>query len=337
MTDFWQHCGYHLLSRDDAGRLRVTDDFLRAYLVRPEIAPVPESCIDERKLHQALMDEPRRAVPAAWLEAVSDTDARENYGVLLRFRDRLLAHGTLEEAYVGFFADANVSVPPLFVAQITQVILRSVLDGTSDPLQVRAAEVLFRPQKVNVQDGVAMAADLETVESHAVSGGFGSLGELLAKNRTPLRTIELDVLNDDSAAAYWERDERFDTVLPLSPGQPGSRGLARVLEKWIAHFHGVGVSVKPIARVADEHWAWHVGLDAEATAVLNDLYQGREVDEERQSRLIALYELRFEEPAAMLAPVAGKPVYLGLAMDRAQTLRAKPQNLLVNLPLARRS
>jgi len=29
-----------------------------------------------------------------------------------------------------------------------------------------------------------------------------------------------------------------------------------------------------------------------------------------------------------------KPIYLALAMDRDQNLRMKPQNLLVNLPLA---
>lgn len=337
MPDFWQHCGYHLLRRDDAGRLRVTDDFLRAYLARSELAPVPESCAAERKLHQALVDEPRREVPAAWLDAVTDTDARDNYRVLLRYRDRLLAHETLEQAYSGFFADASVTVPPLFVAQLTQIILRGVLEGISDPLQARAAEVLFRPQKISVQDGVAMAADLETVESHALSGSFGSLGELLAQNRTPMRTIELDVLTDETSGAYWKRDERFDTVLPLSPGQPGSRALARVLEKWIAHFHGVGVTVRPLKRIADEQWAWHVGLDAEATGILNDLYHGRDVGEDRQARVIALFELTFDEAAAMLAPVAGRPVYLGLAMDAASTLRAKPQNLLVNLPLARRS
>ncbi len=337
MPDFWQHCGYHLLRRDDAGRLTLTDDFLRAYLERPELALVPESCAAERKLHQALADEPRRQVPPAWLDALADADVRENYRVVLRFRDRLLAHDTLQQAYAAVFAEPNVGVPPLFVAQLTQVILRALLEGTADPLQARAAEVLFRPQKITVQDGVAMAADLETVETHAVSGGFGSLGELLAQNRTPMRTIELDVLNDETAGAYWERDERFDTVLPLSPGQPGSRALARVLEKWVGHFHGVGVTIKPLARIADEQWAWHVGLDAEASAILNDLYQGRDVDEERQARLIALFELAFDDRTAMLAQVAGKPVYLGLAMDANQTLRAKPQNLLVNLPLARRS
>ena len=33
--------------------------------------------------------------------------------------------------------------------------------------------------------------------------------------------------------------------------------------------------------------------------------------------------------------MAGKPVYLGLAMDEAGSVRMKPQNLLANLPLAK--
>ena len=37
MPDFWRNSGFHLLERDAAGRLRVTDDFLRAYLLRPEM------------------------------------------------------------------------------------------------------------------------------------------------------------------------------------------------------------------------------------------------------------------------------------------------------------
>ena len=36
----------------------------------------------------------------------------------------------------------------------------------------------------------------------------------------------------------------------------------------------------------------------------------------------------------MRADLAGKPVYLGLGMSAAQTLKLKPQNLLLNLPLA---
>ena len=36
----------------------------------------------------------------------------------------------------------------------------------------------------------------------------------------------------------------------------------------------------------------------------------------------------------MRRDVAGKPVYLGLSMNDERLLRLKPQNLLLNLPLA---
>ena len=63
--DFWRHSGFHLLDRDSAGRLVITDDFLRAYLLRPEIRPIDETGPLERALHDALMDEPRRTVNEA--------------------------------------------------------------------------------------------------------------------------------------------------------------------------------------------------------------------------------------------------------------------------------
>ena len=60
--------------------------------------------------------------------------------------------------------------------------------------------MLFRTQKIAVtEDGAVMAADEATVELFATTGGFGSLGELLAQNRTPPRTVELDVLDADNA------------------------------------------------------------------------------------------------------------------------------------------
>jgi len=94
LPDFWRNSGFHLLERDPAGRLRVTDDFLRAYFLRPEIHPVEESCEAELRLHASLMQAPRREVSAAQIEALEDQDARHNYRMLLGFRDRLLAAGT---------------------------------------------------------------------------------------------------------------------------------------------------------------------------------------------------------------------------------------------------
>src|SRR5260221_14760873 len=126
-----------------------------------------------------------------------------------------------------------------------------------------------------------MLADGETVEMYAAPGGFGSLGRLLAENQTPMRSVSLDVLDEANAALYWERSDRFDTVLDLSFGRPGLDALCRVLEAWIAHLLGVAVRIEPVQAIRDERWSWHVGLDGEATAILNELYPGGEVPEER--------------------------------------------------------
>ena len=89
--------------------------------------------------------------------------------------------------------------------------------------------------------------------------------------------------------------------------------------------------------IDDDHWVWHVGLDAQATAILNDLYNDQPVDEDRMQRLLCLFRLDFDNAADMRADVAGRPVYLAMAMDGHNRLKLKPQNLLLNLPLARRS
>ena len=318
------------------GALRVSDDFLRSYLVRPELAPVPGSCADELALHDALLAEPRLAVDATTLAGLADADARENYGIWLRFRDRLINADSLEAAYVGLFRGDGVDVPPLFVDQLTQVILRHVLGENADPIAARAAEMLFRTQKIAVtEDGAVMAADEVTVEVFAESGGFGSLGELLTKNRTPTRSVDLDVLDVENGASYWTRDERHDVSISLNRGRAALTALARVMEDWIAHFLAVDVSIRTEREIDDEHWIWHVGLDAEASAILNDLYNRQNVDEGRMRRLLCLFRLDFANPADMRPALAGRPVWMAMAMDERNRLRLKPQNLLMNLPLAR--
>jgi len=333
--DFWIHSGYRLLRKGDDGRLHVTDDYLRLYYDRPELAPPPEAQDDERTLHAALMDDPRRAVPDAEVAALGDPDARENYRVFLRFRERLLAAPTLEAFYAGLFM-RDVVVPPDFIHHTAQVILRSILDGTRDGLQARAAELFFRPQRISFQEGAVMAADDQTVQMHAETGGFGNLGKLLKEAKAATRTVELDVLDDKNSDAYFERDERHDTVLQLNTGRPGCAALCRVLERWIAHFHGVRTTVTPVREIADEDWLWHVGLDAEATTLLNEVYSGAEVEEERMKRIVGLFRVDFADPGALRPENAGSPVFLGMAVTPEGTLRMKPQNLLVNLPLAAR-
>ena len=334
MNDFWRPSGHHLLAPDGEGRLAMTDDFLRAYFTRPEVRPVEESCAAERELHAALMEEPRMKVAPARLEALTDADARENYAVVLDFRDRLVAAGTVERCYLSLFEGERVPVPPLFVDQLAQVILRQLLAEAEDPLRLRAAELLFRSQKVSLVEGAIMLADAEVVEMYATSGGFGGLGELVIEAQTPTRSVDLDVLNKENGAIYWQRDERHDTVLDVSFTQPGLDALCRVLEAWVAHFLGARVSIQPVREIRDQRWVWHVGLDAESTDILNDLYNGLDVDEERLGRILSLFRLEVEDPSLMTPEIAGRPIYLAMAMTTDNVLRLKPQNLLVNLPLA---
>jgi len=335
VPDFWPSCGYRLLAVDDDRRLRVRDDFLRGYLLRPELAPVRESGRAEIALHETLLSDPRARVSENEVAAIEDPDTRDNLRIWLRFRDRLLRAPTLEAAYVGLFEGEGVDVPPLFVHQLTQILLRHILGTDADPIEARAAEMLFRAQKISVLNDAVMAADEQSVELLATTGSLGSLGELLAQNRTPARTVDLDVLSEDNADTYWTRDERFDLAVSLNRGQPALAALCRVLQRWVAHFLAVDVTIAPEREIVDARWVWHVGLDAEASALLNDLYNGVDVPDERRERLLCLFALRFADPAAMRPAIAGRPVYLAMAMDRQNRLRLKPQNLLLNLPLAR--
>ena len=336
MPDFWPSCGYRLLAPTLAGRLLLTDDFLRESLLRPELAPLVESGAAEIALHERLLDSPRRVVSDEEVAAIEDADARENYLIWRRFRDRLLAAEDIESAYVALFRGQGVDVPPLFVDQLTQVVLRHILGEAADPFEARTAEMLFRPQRIKLTaDGPALAADLRFVERFATTGGFGSLGELLVQQGTPMRTIDLDVLSEDNAGAYWARSELFDFAVALNRGGRALDALCRVLERWIAHFLAVEVSIRPRRNIEDERWVWHVGLDAEASAILNDLYNGTSVDDDRMGRFVCLFELRFADAGDMRPAIAGRPVYLAMAVDREKRLRLKPQNLLLNLPLAR--
>ena len=278
------------------------------------------------------MAEPRRPVPEPELQAIGDADAADNYRVVLRFRDRLLAAGTVEGCYQGLFRGA-IDIPPLFIEQMAHVILRNVLDGCEDPLQLRAAELFFREQKVTLRDGHALVADVETVERHASGNRYGSIGRLIVEAQGELGSAELDVLDRANAALYWARESGYDTVISLTYGRPALDALARVIERWIGHFLGLAVAVRPIRRIDEPRWGWHVGLDAESTAILNELWGGGEVEPGRLQRILALFALEFADPAAMRADLAGRTGYLGLAADESGRVRMKPQNLLLNLPL----
>src|SRR5262245_51396525 len=100
MTDFWLSCGHHLLDRDEGGGLVVTDEFLKAYLARPELAPLDDACVIERTMHAALLTNPRRPVAPSEIGSIADADARENWALMVGFRDHLVNHRTIEAAYL---------------------------------------------------------------------------------------------------------------------------------------------------------------------------------------------------------------------------------------------
>jgi hypothetical protein len=336
MQDFWQSSGFKLLDRDANGWLKVTPDYIRHMLSRDELAIVPESCAAERRLHEALIVEPLRKVADDELLAIADEDARENYRHFLRFRERLLSAGTLEGCYLALFRGGAIDIPPLFVDLLAFAIARNLLEGVDDVYELRAGEMLFRRQRVSTENGQVLSADGDVIELFAETGGFGNVGRLLAQANTPMLAIKMDVLNHENAQLYWLADERFRYLLDLTHGREGLDALARVLERWIAHFLCVPVRIAPRQKVEDETWRWHVGLDMESSGILNDLYEGRPVEEERAARLISLFALEFVNATDARHDLRGKPVYLGLALNADNVLKLKPQNLLLNLPLASR-
>jgi hypothetical protein len=290
---------------------------------------VEESGDAERQLHAALMESPRQPVSEAELSAVEDADARDNYRVILKFRQKLLDAGTVEGCYMSLFK-APIDIPPMFVDQLVHVVLRNILDGTDDALQLRAAEVFFREQKATIHEGHALLADLETVEMHASGNRYGSIGRLIVEAQGDLAKVDLDVLDRANAALYWERESRHDTVISVTYGRPALDALCRVIEAWVFHFLGTRVSVKPVRKIEEAPWAWHIGLDAESTAILNELWSGKEIEQGRMRNILTILALQFDDPAAMRADI--RPVYLALSCEDG-VVRMKPQNLLTSLPL----
>ncbi len=336
--DFWLTSGFHLLQENEDGTLAQSEAYVRAYLKRAELAPVEESCPNEIALHASLLDDPFQAVDPARLASLADQDMQHNFSVFLGFRDFLNSAGSLEAAYLSIArGEAPLAVPPLFVDQMVHAILRNILRDVGDPLRLRAAELLFRDQNVSTEDGIVMLADDETVEMFAETGGFGSLGQLIKEANTPLKEVQLDVLHEDNSEIYWPRSDRFDTVIDFRFLQPANDAFCRVLEAWMQHFLDLKVNVQPKARIDDEKWTWHIGLDAEATRILNALYEGADVGEAELEQIIGLFELRVEDQGALNPSVEGRPIYLGLAKTKAGKLKMKPQNLLTNLPLAAQS
>jgi hypothetical protein len=318
--DFWVASGHHLCDPVEHGRLAATPDLWRAFLARPELIPPEEACAAERALHAALMDQPLQPVDPARIAALADPDARENVSQFLAFRDRVAAQPTLEAAWLALYREGVGGIPPILLQMLTHLVARAALEGEGDPFALRAGELLYRPQRVGIHQGATLLADEEVVEMRGRDGGFGAL----------------DVLHADNAHLYHRRSDAHDFALDIAEGRDGQAGIARMLERFIRHLFGEAVAIRAVPVIEDRDWTWHVGLDAEATSIANDLWHGKTVRQERLARILWLGVLDFADASRVIARVAGRPVYLALAMDAANRLRMKPQNLVPGLPLTAR-
>jgi hypothetical protein len=325
--DFWLACGHHLLDRDAAGHLLVTDEFLKVYLARPELVPPLEACSAERNLHAALLRDPRQPVDPLQIAKIADADARENWQVMIGWRDHLVRHRTLEAAYLET-TRRDIKLPNAFIGHLTQAILRNALDDCSDAFILRAAEMFFRPQRLAMQEASIVAIDDETQS-------------LLGRpTRSPLEallglpsTTEIDMLSDATAGSYWERSDRFDTALDIAAGQRGAVALGNVITRWISHLLAIDVAVEPLAELHNAPYSWYVGLDSEGTRIGDSIWHGNDLDDATRAKLVGLFRLTFLDPADMIEKVRGEPVYLLAAVTADDMLRLKPQNLVTGLPI----
>jgi hypothetical protein len=329
VREFWVSSGHHLVRRTEGGGLAVTDELLLALLARPELMPPPEACEAERRLHAGLNAAPRRPVDPAELAAIADEDARENWGVMLVLRDRLLAAPSLEAAYLAMVRAPTIDTPAIFLNQLVHLILRNALDGCDDPYLLRAAELFFRPQRVSTHEGSLLLADAEIVEAGEGGASRSPLAAMLGREPPS----ELDVLDDANAWTYWSRSDAFTMALNLS--SPKARaGLARTIEVWLRHLLNLESRVEPVSEIEDRDWRWFVGLDTEATRIGNAVWTGDAVSDEARSRLLALFKLDIPDGTRVDDRVAGRPIYLLLASTAARRVTVKPQNLIVGLPLS---
>ncbi len=324
MREFWVASGHHLTALDASGHMQVTDALILAWLARPEIIPPPEACAAERALHVRLLQTPRAAVSVMELANLKDADARENWQFLITLRDTLMNAGSVETGYLALVR-GRVRLPHLFYDQLVQLILRNALEGCEDVYTLRAAEMLFRPQRAYLNEGALMLADDELV------------GELEGEiHSNPLFAMlnggveQLDVLNEANAWTYWSRSDAHTMVLPFGADPLARAGMANALSRFVGHLFGLPTAVVAVQTAEDVDLQWYVGLDQTGTEIGNALWKGDAPD----ASLVGLFALTFLRPDGVAPQVRATPVYLLIGLDGSNVIRFKPQNLVTGLPLA---
>src|SRR5262249_17919591 len=155
-----------------------------------------------------------------------------------------------------------------------------------------------------VHDGSLIAADAETIEGAEPQ----PVSPLVTMLGLPESTQQIDVLNDDNAASYWQRSDLFDMALDLTAGRRGLDALGKVIALWIRQLLAVEVEVEALTEASGVDLVWYVGLDAEATGIGDTLWQGEELDQAARERIIGLFRLIFRNPEAVLDKARGEPI-----------------------------
>ena len=328
--DFWVSSGHHLVDREDGGGLVLTDDFLKAYLARPELVPPPEACPVERGLHAQLLSEPRAAISPEEIALIADEDARENFALFLAFRDRLFSEATLEAAYLSLLRKGMGGTPPLFIQHLTHLIARNAFDGVRDAHVLRVAEGFWRAQRVTFHEGSVLLADQEAIESHEHDRDHSPLLNMLGGPAVS----ELEVLTPENAAGYAARSDAHDLVFDLTDPSQGRSALGAAMARWISHLLGIEITFEPVERFFNERFAWFLALDADGTAIGNKVWQGEALSEVETARILALYAFTLPDHPRILAEMRGKRAFAILGSGTDRLVRIKPQNLIAGLPLA---
>jgi hypothetical protein len=350
--DFWPDCGHHLLQADERGWLLPT----RRLPGRLDgtARTGPGARILPRRSRPARSPAARPHAPGArtQLAALLDADARENYTHFISAARRAAAG----RHAAGLAAAALAPGPHPGAAAVHRPHRAGrgarLLDG-ENAFEARAGEMLFRRSASARTKADLLAGDQETLDLQRETLGFGDLGRLLAQAALPVRAQQMQVL----------QPTRQQPTGP-KPRRPGGRHVFLLdLTHEVKQELGHGLSFQLTHALGPEGAGQRAGALGSALAGRGGAHHAAAEDRRRAmalapgpgrrgqpaarrpvpgpgrrarpaARLLSLFRLDFDDAREMRPDVAGKPVYLGLMATTEQVLRIKPQNLLLNLPLA---
>src|SRR5258705_1427515 len=246
---------------------------------------------------------------ASRVAAIADADTRENWQMMIAWRDQLVRYWSLEAAYLEIVR-RNIKFPNILICQLVQAILRNALDDCGDVFMLRAAEMFFVPQWLVLQEASIVAIDEEPDPSPGLHSPL-PLSTLLGL----LPTAEIDLLSDSTAESYWERSDRFDMALDLTTGRRGLIALGDVVARWLSHLLAIDVVVEPVAELQSAPFSWYVGLSSDATRIGDAIWNEDDLDDTTRDQLVSLVLLTVRAPAALFDNVRVEQLDVLLAVE----------------------